>query len=212
LERLVAGLPAEAGALWDDLQAVKRRLRQLESAADAFDRQRGELEQKLSGAQRRTAELSRQLVTVRRLHSSLERGELLLAVEEIVASLIGCEEWAVFEKSNATSPLAPIKAVGLSLEELAALGHAHGPIARCAATGELWVVEDRGAGSRSEPRLTACVPLQLGENVVGVLALFRLLDHKAELENADVELLDLLAAHAGTALAATRVPALRVVR
>jgi GAF domain-containing protein len=73
----------------------------------------------------------------------------------------------------------------------------------------MWVAEDRGAGDRSEPRLTACVPLHAGSRVVGVLALFRLLEHKPELEGADVELLELLAVHCGLALAATRGQGLR---
>jgi GAF domain-containing protein len=203
LERLVAGLPAEASALWDDLQAVKRQLRQLESAADAHGRQHADLDQRLSLAQRRNAELARQLVAVRQLHSTLDRGALLLAVEEILGGLIGCEEWALFEGTGA-SELSPAQAFGIAADELSDDTLTVEPIATAAASGALWVAEDRGAGDRSAPRLTACVPLLASSRVVGVLALFRLLEHRPALESGDLELLELLSVHVGTALLATR--------
>jgi GAF domain-containing protein len=52
--------------------------------------------------------------------------------------------------------------------------------------------------------LTACVPLEVDGRGVGTLALFRLLEHKAQLEAPDIELLDLLKVHVGVALVATR--------
>ena len=49
--------------------------------------------------------------------------------------------------------------------------------------------------------LTACVPLVLDGNLIGAIAVFRLLDQKqSRLAPLDFELFDLLATHAASAL------------
>ena len=52
--------------------------------------------------------------------------------------------------------------------------------------------------------LTACIPLKVAGRVVGVLAVFRLLPHKLRLDAIDIDLFDVLAAHAASALLFTR--------
>jgi hypothetical protein len=44
----------------------------------------------------------------------------------------------------------------------------------------------------------------VGDRVTGVIAIYRLLSHKPELESLDHELFTLLSTHAGTALFASR--------
>ena len=51
-----------------------------------------------------------------------------------------------------------------------------------------------------EPHLTACVPLRLCGRVVGVLAMFRLLEQKPCLVDLDRELLELVSMQAAPAL------------
>ena len=52
--------------------------------------------------------------------------------------------------------------------------------------------------------LTACIPLKVAGRIVGVLAVFRLLPHKGALDAIDIDLFDVLAAHAASALLFTR--------
>ncbi len=68
----------------------------------------------------------------------------------------------------------------------------------------MYLVDSDGSGA-AEPGLVACVPLNLGNLVYGVIAIFRLLDHKKGLEPLDYELFDLLASHAATSLCVSRV-------
>jgi hypothetical protein len=208
LERLVAGLPAEC-SLWDDLQFVKKHVARSEASAAALAHEACQLSDELrrlgdeaQEARRRNASTARMLVAVRRLHATLRRSELLLALEEIVAALVGCEELALFEIGGAPGRLSELMVVGAELATLGAAGIAPDAIA-CAAAGEAWIAPDQGAGDRDRPRPTACVPLRAGERVVGVLALYRLLPQKARLEAADVELLELLEDHLGVALVAS---------
>ena len=53
--------------------------------------------------------------------------------------------------------------------------------------------------------MVAAVPLRVQEAIVGVLVVLKLFDHKAILRAEDRDLLDLLAAHAASALFAARV-------
>lgn len=211
LERLLAGLPAEANALWDDLQAVKKYVIQREAALVALGREASQLREdvshlgaELGATQRRTMGAAGQLVAITRLQSTLDRGAMFQALEEVVASLLGCEELALFERIGTPATLRLACAVGISAERLAAMRLDEGIVGRSAAAGGMWLAEHRGACDRSEPRLTAVLPLEVDGQGVGALVLFRLLEHKAHLDAADVELLDLLRLHLGVALVATR--------
>jgi len=202
LERLLAGLPAEANALWDDLRAVKQHLAQRQAALQATEEELARCGEQLGEQQRRCAIAAGQLVAIRRLQSTLERDQMLLALEEVVASLVGCEELAVFESHGSESRL--VHTVGIAAEALEAHGLAQDVARRAAVGGDIWIDEKKGAVERDRPRLTACVPLEVDGRRVGTLALFRLLEHKAQLEAPDIELLDLLKVHVGVALVATR--------
>ena len=57
-----------------------------------------------------------------------------------------------------------------------------------------------------EAGLTASVPLVLESRVTGAITVFNLLGQKPGLEPVDLQLFDLLASHAATALHCTRMP------
>jgi len=211
LERLLAGLPEEANALWDDLKAVKQHLAQRQASLQAMEQEAFALREDLARCgeqlgeqQRRGAIAAGQLVAIRRLQSTLERDQMLLALEEVAASLVGCEELAVFEAAGPELRL--VHTVGIAPATLEERGLRQ-DVAQRASSGEIWIDEAKGAGDRAQPRLTACVPLEVDGRSVGTLALFRLLEHKAQLEAPDIELLDLLKVHVGVALVATRTQA-----
>jgi hypothetical protein len=209
LERLLAGLPAEANALWEDLRAVKQYLQQRQAALSELEQQTGLLRQdlqrcgeELGDAQRRGALAAGQLIALRRLQSTLERAPMLLALEEVVASLVGCEELALYELADGQLRL--VHAVGIGAHALEQMRLADGLLVHCTAGAGIWIDEAKGARDRSVPALTACVPLEADGRRLGTLVLFRLLEHKAQLEAPDIELLDLLRVHVGVALVATR--------
>ena len=80
-----------------------------------------------------------------------------------------------------------------------------GAIGRAAATGERLSRSEGGSLSEDgDASLTACIPLKVAGRVVGVQAVFRLLPHKLRLDAIDIDLFDVLAAHAASALLFTR--------
>jgi hypothetical protein len=60
------------------------------------------------------------------------------------------------------------------------------------------------AESAGDDAITACIPMKIGQRVLGVIAVFRLLPHKGGLNAVDLDLLDLLSTHAAVALLFTR--------
>jgi len=139
-----------------------------------------------------------QYVSTVRLHSSLRRREVLTALEEIVASLVGCEEAALYERSADT--LRPVAGFGIDLGRLEVVRIGEGLIGRAAAERRVYMAP---SGATSEAAVTACVPLVLDGRLTGALALFRLLAQKPSLNHGDRQLLELLSTHAAVALEAS---------
>lgn len=182
---------------------IQRTVSLLEELA-SVEAERARLALALDEARRRSADLASLYVATHRLHSTLDRGRVLQAIEEIVASLLGCEELAVFELIGTPAVLAPVLRAGIPAEQIGIIQLGEGVIGRSVAAGELWLAEQ---GEGKNDQLTACVPLKVDGQVTGAIALFGLLEHKGRLESADRELLEVLSTHAATALMATRLRA-----
>jgi len=147
-------------------------------------------------AEEQRSGLASLFVALARLHGSLDRREVLAAIQEVVVNMLGSEELALFELGPGER-LRAVHSVGVDGSRLGEVAAGEGTIGR-AALGHAYVA---GGDSRSEdPDLTACVPIRVGSRVTGALAIWRLLGHKPFLTAADLELIELLSTHAGTAL------------
>jgi len=133
-----------------------------------------------------------------RLHSSLDRSEILAIIIDIIEFLVGCDQVGVFAVEDGRLKLVASK--GLDEERWAEIALGDGPIGRTALTGQPYLPlapDDEADG------LTACVPVKFRESVAFVLTLFRLLPQKSgRLDQVDHDFLSLLAAQAGSSLAA----------
>ena len=144
--------------------------------------------------EQQSSNLANLYVASYQLHSSIDRSTVLRTIQEIVINLIGSEEIAIFEDD------------GSGLYRLASSMGVEGPHLRAFRAGE-GTIGSRLAGSvfvsdapSNGDSPTACVPLKVGDATIGAIVVFRLLPHKAALEDVDRELFDLLAVHAATAL------------
>jgi K+-sensing histidine kinase KdpD len=139
-----------------------------------------------------------------RLHGTLDRQEVVAAIQEIIANLIGSEEAALFEVEPDTQVLELVASFGVDADKWRAVPMDQGLIGRAARTGEVFVAgEDEGTPEGAESGLTACVPLKLDGRVMGLVAIFGLLPQKVAIEDLDRELFDLLATQAAFALYCT---------
>lgn len=181
----------EQARLIGDLTRVQSRSRE---AAERFD----DLEQ-------RNANLASLYLASYRLHGTVDRREVLDAIQEILSNLVGTEEAAVFELPAGSDELLLISSVGIDPGRYRGLRVGQGRIGAVAATGEAFMAGPGGTCGRSlgDPELTACIPLKVAGRVIGVVALFRLLPQKQGIEDLDRELFELLGTHAATALYCT---------
>jgi GAF domain-containing protein len=200
-------MPAEA-TVQEEIAELRARVKTLETEVHGLELDRSRIErdrrrllQDFGRADGDRADLAKLFVLAHRLHSGFDRDAVLLAIEEVVASILGCEQFAVFEFRGPLPVLMPTHVVGVDRAMTAALPASSGVLKATLATGTLHAPRDQ-RGLDME-RISACVPLKADGRVTGLLVLFGLLDHKRRLEEIDRELLDLLSHHAGSALYAS---------
>jgi GAF domain-containing protein len=112
---------------------------------------------------------------------------------------------AIFEIDASNQRLTLLASMGIEPGAYQEVHVGEGAIGRAAATGERLIRPGGGSLTEDgEASLTACIPLNVAGRVVGVLAVFRLLPHKGQLDTVDLDLFDVLAAHAASALLFTR--------
>jgi hypothetical protein len=144
-----------------------------------------------------SSNLSNLYVASYQLHASVERETVLATIQEIVINLIGSEEVAIFEFHEDAGEFRLASSFGVDLSRLKNFKAGSGPLGQRLLGGEVFV-NDHVAGG--EDKLTACVPLRIGERIIGAVLVFRLLEHKQGLQPVDHELFELLGIHASTAL------------
>lgn len=169
----------------------------------ALEREHRNLADRSTALEQQLAELGNQCVVMERLHGALEHAEVLAAIQDCVINVIGSEELAVFVPSEDGLELRPAQCFGVEGRGLAPVPVGAGVVGR-AALGDGFVVGDAPPPPEA-PDLTACVPLQAGDRLSGVLAIWKMLPHKPTFGPADRGVLDLLARHAASALQLTSV-------
>ncbi len=227
LRRLVASLESDKSRLLSEKMALQEKLLSLREELDRIYHEQSDLRRQLAEVEAANQSSSRQYFEVEQqnnnlanlyvasfqLHSTLDRGEVLAAIKEIVINLIGSEELAIYEMDDDGRELKLVGSFGIDPGTYATVPVGAGVIGRTAVSGEIYLAANLAAKgldpSRTarETNLTACVPLKLGDQVRGALAIFRLLPQKNGLEAIDYELFNLLAAHAATALYLTHLHA-----
>lgn len=162
--------------------------------ARTMERVRAEGEQYLAQyaeVEMHNANLANLYVTSYQLHGTLKREAILQALQEVIVNLIGSEDFAICEAFD--GELAVAASVGV---DPSAVTWATPRVNGTAESRVLYI----GPADREPGDPLVCLPLQVDGQLVGMIVIFNLLAHKAQLEPLDHELFDLLASHASTAL------------
>ena len=219
LRRRVAGLKSEAATLETEKSRLEARLARLREELESDRREHEILHRRLAEAEGQSHKFAERYVEIERqntnlanlyvasysLHGTLDRQEVLAAIQEIIINLVGCEELGIFELDPEGSELLLSASFGIDAESYRSVAVGSGSIGRVARSGETYLAgsADGGPGPE-EAHLTACFPLRVEGRVTGVIATFRLLPQKVNgLGALDHELFELLATQAGAALYCT---------
>ncbi|MDQ6801632.1 MAG: GAF domain-containing protein [Acidobacteriota bacterium] len=134
------------------------------------------------------------------LHSTLDFREVIQIVQDIIVSLIGAKAFAILLLDEHTDELRTIACDGEDV--MPGVDHIStqlgaGTLGTVARSGESFYLGDSRA---SLDRPLAAIPLKIKDQVIGVIAIYKLLDEKHVFTAVDYELFALLAAHAATAI------------
>ena len=182
----------------EELKAIKERLEQVEKENREFANMYVEI-------QEQNEALTNLYVASQRLHATFELSAVLQIITEILAEMVGAEEFGVLGLDTQKQELTVLAGEGikerLPLESLRA---GEGVIGDVAATGEPFYFEPKTEAQRKAQLPLATIPLQLGDQTVGVVVIYKLLGHKAGFSPIDHQILELIAAHAASALVSAR--------
>jgi nitrate/nitrite-specific signal transduction histidine kinase len=205
LEKQLIVARSELATQANNRSQLQEKVAEIETENRRFTEQYAEIE-------KQNADLANLYVASYRLHSTLDRQEVISVIEEIIINLIGSEELAILAQKP-ESAWSTVGAFGIEDERLeqivAEIEAGRGAIWKAIAAGERFVASGENQGDLAAPEagLTVCVPLILDGKVTGAIAVFRLLGQKSGLEEIDLQLFDLLASHAATALYSSHVQA-----
>jgi len=180
-----------------DCDAATLELERLRARYEDVEHENETYAEKYHQIETQSSNLSNLYVASYQLHASVERETVLSTIQEIVVNLIGSEEVAIFEFHENAHEFRLASAFGVEQTKLKSFKAGSGPIGSRLLSGEVFVNDHVSGG---EDKLTACVPLRIGDRVTGAILVFRLLEHKQGLQPVDHELFELLAIHASTAL------------
>jgi len=204
LRLTAARLNAENQKLHDELLLIQEeraaweaRERQLRTQLLEIETRQGEAARERIRMERRNAELTHLYVACHRLHEGPDRVELFQALEEILGSIVGCEEFGIYAVDAEAAVLRLEKSVGVD-EPWTELPLGTGRIGTAATEGAIWIAP--GGTPGTEDGITACVPLLYRGRAIGVIALFGLLEHKPQLGEFEREVFEILVHQAGAAL------------
>ncbi len=197
---------ARADWLERQIDVLRKRREELEGKLESLEKESQERLRSYVELEQQNTNLANLYVASHRLHSTLDRDEVLAGIQEIIINLVGSEELAVFEVAGDGEMPRVAAAFGLPFHSFAEFPfEAQRAVIQCLETRRITIGQEDATGRVP----TACIPLGVGERAVGAIAVFRFLQQKQGIESIDRDLFDLLSTHAGTALYATTLHASR---
>lgn len=189
-----------------EVTQLRERLQQSEAEKGEILERIGSIEQENLDYANRYAEIEAEnnllanlYITTYQLHSTFDVGEILRIIEEILLNLVGAERFSLFLRESDGKILQPLIAAS-GEPRIAEVDISDPRILTVLKDRVLWMADRDQLASLAETDAKAVVPLQIDDDVVGVLAVYRLLEQKEEFTHIDEEIFNLLSSHAAIAL------------
>ena len=186
-----------SGSSMDRIVDLERRLEAAEADVQ-------ELSSRLVDSEHHAGRLMNLYVATFQLHATLDPNEVQETIAEIAINLLGAERFVLLLRRGSESNECDVALAEGGAESTGGLysdGRYVGGDPMVDATLEDGVLR---IGPESGSNALATVPLRVQERIVGALVLLKLFDHKPVLRPEDRDLLDLLSAHAASAMFAAR--------
>lgn len=208
LRLLVRSTEQEKEALHRELDELRGRLqrqeqshRALQDELEAIQQESARFAEDFAIVEQQHNDLATLYIAGFRLGGTLEREELLATIKEIVTNLIGSDQVSVYERQD-ESTLTCVAASGLEPEATPVIDLERDPLGTLARRREPVLVgrDDELDARAKDAGVSACVPLWVGDELVGAVFIHRLLPQKEAFAEVDDQLVDLLARQGAVAL------------
>jgi hypothetical protein len=208
LEREIEKAEGKAPASGQESVAqLTERLRALEKERDDLQVRFRQVEAMNRGVATRYEDIETQnnnlanlYVASYQLHATLNFSEVLDTVREILINLIGAEGFAIFWVDERSGHLRRELSQGMGSGVPETILPGAGPL-RDASQGQSYYADPLPSPEEVDvDNPVACIPLKIGARIIGLVAIYRLLEQKSRFQPLDFELFTLLAGHAATAL------------
>ncbi|GAC1435624.1 MAG: GAF domain-containing protein [Thermoanaerobaculia bacterium] len=188
-------------ALAEENQRMQERYREVEEENKDFASRYTEIEEQNNN-------LANLYVASYQLHSTLDFREVIQIVQEIVINLVGAEVFAILLLDESTRELRAIAWEGAEVMpaiERISVRVGEGLLGETVESGESYYInDDQKSPGVTVDRPLAAIPLKIKDHVIGLIAIYKLLQQKDAFTAVDYELFSLLAAHAATAIFASK--------
>lgn len=191
LENQVTSISTQRDALAEEFNSLKGSLDRVRADNDEIAEQFVEIE-------RQNSNFISLYVASSQLHATLDHDTVLRNIAEIIINLIGAEKFGVYLYEEETRAFRRAIDEGMEPDELPLVPFGDNLLSEVARTGELYLEPDNAKHGGELP--IAVLPLVVAGKLMGQLVIFRLLLQKDGFEEIDLELFELLASHAATAL------------
>lgn len=191
------GPVAESAELMERLKSSQLEKAGLEERTKELERENQEFANRYVEIEEQNQMLTNLYTASFQLHSSLDYNEVLRGVTEIIINLIGAERFAVMLLDEKSLVLTAVAAEGMEMEEVLPVKVGEGSVGAAVSSGEVFYGSGEKASGESP---LVCLPLKIGEKVIGVIVIYDLLKQKEKFTEIDYELFSMLGDHTATAL------------
>lgn len=186
-------LLAKIDRLEQEKEDLLHRFREVEATSTSFSERFQEIESELGN-------LANLLVASRQLHASLSPRGVMRRVKEVLAQLVGAEQYAIYFANGDRTELVPIASEGIGGDDLGTRPTRGGVLGEVFTSGRSIILDDVDPSKGTMEAPPAVFPLTVDERTVGVVAVYSTLAQKTRFDTVDYELFNLLGSQAAWAI------------
>lgn len=199
------------------LRELVTRIESLEKERDAMvarfrtvERENLDFEERSREIERENNNLANLYVASYQLHSTLDLREITQIILEILLNFVGARTFGVLLLDEQAGLLRALATEGIARDKVPAIAVGQGTVGQVVQSGRALLDASGAQARRGEldlDRPLIVSPLRIKEKVVGAIVVWEFLQQKTEMADVDYELLNLLAAHAASAIQSAKLNA-----
>lgn len=182
------------------IETLESERRELLSRTSEVERQARNEVERATAVENELSNIASLYVATSQLHASFEPRDVVATLGQLLLQFVGAGAYIVFSADG--DRLVPVATEGLTAEQVTEARVGQGPIGKAFDSPNPFSLIE---GDADGPMVV--VPLRIGDQVVGAVAVFELLEQKQELDVFDHELLRMVSSQGASALAAARLSA-----